>query len=196
MNRNPINWPTVAIVAVVGLFVAWQSGGQASVPSSAPLVATVDLEKVMLNMAGFVEANEELEKLGERFESEDLQLEESITLLQEDLEQAPKGSQTETDLLRELHWTSRQREAFLEFAGRKLSVEKARMLRRLFDEVSTVINSIAEDAGLDLVIVDDASIAIPDEVTQEALMRHIATRRTMYSSDRIDITDEVIARLK
>lgn len=193
--KNTINWPTVAVVAIITVFATMQS--RAGRPQFAPpaVIATVDLEQVMTSMDAYKESNVDLEALGASLDAREEELRQEISDLQEDLGFLPPGSANSLETQREIHWLAQRRTAFLEFASRKINVEHSKVLRSLYDQVLGEVDRMAAENGYDVVLVNDSASELPDRVSERDMMRAIASRRILKAASRIDITQELVQRL-
>lgn len=196
MTKFQLNWPTTLVVALLVAFGSVHAlAGRQSPPPSPAVVATVDLERVLTGIGAFGRANERLEALGEQLDTEDEAMRQEIADLQADLEFLPAGSENSLETQRKIHWLAHRRRAFLEFAQRKISVEQSRTLRTLYDQVISEIQQMSDESAFDVVLVNDSASPMPDQLTEQELMRQISSRRILHAGRRIDITDELIRRL-
>jgi hypothetical protein len=82
---------------------------------------------------------------------------------------------------------------WLEMEDVRLKSEHMAWLRKIYDDVRAEVAAVAKESGYDLVLTyDELSQDIPDSA---ALRREIVMKKVIFSSDRIDITDTVLARL-
>lgn len=156
-------------------------------PSS---IATVDLERLFSGLNERAEADTALQSMAVQLEAEGLAKRDAIESLNDTLDLYPVGSQKYDETMERLQLGVLDYEAFTEFGRRKLDVEKALSLKRIYLSIKECSQKMAESQGYDVVFVDD-SIADLVGGTEAEIMRNISARRMLYTSDAIDVTDEL-----
>lgn len=197
-NTNGVNWPTVAVIAMIvaSITVIGRAGpnNNGAAPSPA-VVATIDLESAMNETGLAKRLNAELEALGKQLDARYQDLEEDLQVQAADLELHPPGSDARYEAEQAFLWTSGERNAYLEYATRKMDTERGRVLRKLYEQICAVVEKLAVDEGYDVVLVDDSIMTLPFLSTEEDMKRRISARRVLYANLQIDITNDVIAAL-
>ena len=196
MKNVPINWPTVAVVALLLLFFTMRTGADPVAPASPAVVAIVDLERAINGSPLQQRRNEELKALGQELDSVASRLRDDVEMLNGELEILPPGSQGFLDMERSLLWKAHEHRAYAEYAGRRLEAEKAYVLRQLYIDVRRVVRAIAEENGYDVVLVNDSVDEVLEGATEDEVRLQISARRVLYSNQMLDITDLVKSRLK
>lgn len=87
-----------------------------------------------------------------------------------------------------------EHEWFVDTEGQKIEAGFAELLRMIYDDIKRVVGEVAEERGIDVVFAADR---LPDEpvASATAARRQIMLQKVIYWSPRVDITEEVIARL-
>lgn len=85
-------------------------------------------------------------------------------------------------------------EWFVDSTGRMLEREVAGTLRSIYEDIHAVVRTIAKEKGIDVVVAADR---LPPEPAQGSIQarQQIVMQKVLYWSPRVDLTEEVIARL-
>ena len=85
-------------------------------------------------------------------------------------------------------------EWFVDSIGRMLEREVAATLRSIYEDIHAVVRTVAEERGIDVVVAADR---LPPDPAQGATQarQQIIMQKVLYWSPRVDLTEEVIARL-
>ncbi len=188
--------PASLLLIVLLVFVGYQTQANRPVaPAVATAVATVNIEAVFQGLDERGAADADLNKLADELEAQGKEKKVEIDRLIEDQELFKPGTanyiKNEEEVLRKSH----QLRAFLEFATRKMDLEKSRVLRQIYDSIKNSIAETAADNGHDLVLVDDSVVELPENATETEMMRQISARRILHANQEIDITRLVITRM-
>jgi Skp family chaperone for outer membrane proteins len=181
------------IVALTGA-LAHQSWALRNLMARPTAVATIDLVQVIDGMEERAAEDARLTMLAEELQEEGKAKAEVIGDMEEELKAYAVGSDKYQDMLQKWQLESLRYQAFIEFSRRKLDVQKAHSLRRLYRSVIENARALAEADGYDLVLADDSVSDIPMG-TEVEVRRRILSRRTLYANPEVDLTDELIARL-
>ena len=83
---------------------------------------------------------------------------------------------------------------FVETEGQKVERGLAMSLRNIFDDIQSAIREIAQEQRIDVVLAyDKAPEETPESATQ--VRQYILLQKVLFWSPRVDLTDDVIARL-
>jgi len=111
--------------------------------------------------------------------------------LQEELK---PGSDEFRERRKELAIREAELQVFVETEGQKIEEGLKSSLRGIFSDIQAVVSEIATERGIDVVLAADRlPPENPDTPTQ--LRQQILLQKVLFWSPRVDITDEVIARL-
>jgi Skp family chaperone for outer membrane proteins len=158
------------------------------------VIATVDLEAVFDGLSERNAADVALTTMAEELQAEMDAQSEAIDLLEEEVNAYPVGSDKHQEALGKLQLASLEHQAFVEFSRRKVDVEKALVLKRLYLSIKRASAVMAQEMGYDIFFVDDSRSPIPDS-TEAEVRRQISARRMLFASPEIDVTDDLIARM-
>ena len=87
----------------------------------------------------------------------------------------------------ELQW-------FIETEGQKIEQGLAGSLRSIYRDIQTAVRVVAEEKGVDLVLAADQIPNDPPQSTTQ-VRQQIVLQKVVYWSPRMDLTDDVVARL-
>lgn len=191
-----LNAPTVLLLLVLGGVLGHTTqANRGAAPLSPAMVATVDLERIFVNLQARGAADARLNKLAEELDARGQEERDKIELLRQDLDLYPPGSSKYQETSQEIAKLGFKLKAYLDFAVRKLDSEKSKSLRRLYEDIKLAIREEATAKGYDMVVVDDSIVQLPADASEQETMRQISGRRLLYAAEQIDITDDVIARM-
>jgi len=196
--RRPMNWPVIVVLlAVVVVLVGRPSGANLMAPDSAAVLAVVDLERVVNNLDEWSKAKVDVENFAAQLEEEGNGKREELNSLREDLEAVyVPGTPDYDQALEEASLKALEYQAFVESSKRRIAKLRARRLHGVYKSIRDEVKTMAEEFGLDMVLVDDSKVAVPDARVGEAeLMRQISARRMLYTNQELDVTDELIKRI-
>jgi len=178
------------IITFVAAVVVFQSASWAST------------NVAIVNIPAVSERYKRTADLEARFEVRRNELNQQRDQLRAKLERAARSLQEElkpgTDA-----FESRQKEAalldaelkfFIESAGRKIEQELAGSLRSIFDDIQSVVEDIAREQGIDVVLAADQMPTGKAGSTIQ-VRQQIVLQKVLFWSPNLDLTDEVVTRL-
>lgn len=188
----------VVAASTIGAFVVGQSAviarsEVAAAQASATPVAIVDLERVMQGlkerearetaMRGTIsERQKELDTFNRKLEA-----------LAKQIESTPR---TDIPAMRRLRQeqieTTAQARVRQEILKELISHETGEILRSLYMKINDSVARIATKDGWQLVLLDNRSISIPEQVTDREVNFIIQSRTVLHATSSIDITNDVI----
>lgn len=187
-------------VLALGLIAAlsWQAGAVSAQGSSAAhlaqptSVAVVDLNAVFdqldemndrkeAHAAKGAELQRDLNAKLERIENLKLDLEALVQGSPEYEAKALEGIKLENDL-------KMDQQVFQQ----RLNLSQGESDREMYLKIQAAIEVIAARNEIDLVLFDDTSVELPPKGTRNDMMGIIVRKQVLFSSDKIDITDELI----
>lgn len=83
---------------------------------------------------------------------------------------------------------------FMDAEGQKIEQSLAASLRSIYDDIQAAIRVLAQERGIDLVLAADQLPPEPPQTTGQA-RQQIVLQKVLYWGPRVDMTDDVIARL-
>lgn len=165
-------------------------------------VALADTKIAVVNVPEVSEKYERTKDLESHFDNVRKTLQQQRDELKQKAERMAKSLNEEfkpgTDEYRnrrkELAMLEAQLQYFVDSEGKQIEAELAESLRSIFGDIQTVIRAIAEEKGLDIVLVADAMPPGAPDTTQQ-IRQQIILQKVLYANARVDITADVVARL-
>jgi Skp family chaperone for outer membrane proteins len=184
---------TRAALVVCGLGLVLIAAGVLA-PSRPPVVAIVDLEKVFNSIEAHSARERELDASAASFQEKLKELEESVKELQAELDSFQPGSQSALELQNRVQAAVGEYRAYEQFVRLKLESEKARAMRETYLEIKEAAKTMAREAGIDMVLLDD-SIPELERSNSQRTVQQISARRILYANTEFDISEDLIAYL-
>lgn len=173
---------------------AWMAVGQ--VDASAPArvaVVNVPIVSERYQKTGDLEA--QFKQKEDKFKEERDALRGRIERLGRSLQEELKpGTETFNERRKQLALLQTELEFFVESEGQKTEAAFAQSLRAIYDDIHRAVREVAEERGIDMVLATDQ---LPNEPSVSAAQtrQQIMLQKVLYWSPRLDLTDEVTARL-
>ncbi len=190
----------LAAVALASAF-AYQAMASRSFFMGPTTVVAVDLPAVLAGLQQRSVAETELVAMGERIRTEGEQWQTELKAMDTQIKELPETetaakSELEDRLMRKaLEFQEWQR-----FKAEQADIEKSLLMQDLYMRIRGAITEMAEIEGYDIVLMDDSKDPLslnPDaRASRDAQVRQqIRTKRVLYSSPAVDITDALIERM-
>lgn len=158
------------------------------------VVATVDLLAVFDAIEERNTAAQEINAQLDALVEEKTRREQTIAALEADMNDFATGTPQFREAQQKYMYEVLKFDGWSKFATRKMDILNAEAIQKLYLSVKQHAQDLAERNGYDLVLVDDELAEfIPG--TEADVMRQISARRMLYSTQVIDITDELIAEM-
>lgn len=198
MTSRPRRTLALAVTGLASLAVLAGSARAilAGVPTRAPIVATLDLQRTF-NSVDLLKAEEaRVEKVGAGFDAQLDELRGRIESLQADLENFEQGGDDWMRMNREVESTISEYRAIEQYARLKIEAERSKTMRTVYETIKSEAASFAkaQNPPIDYILMDD-TIPSLEPSTAEAMQKQISGRRMIYSTSEFDITDALIARI-
>ncbi len=197
--KSAINVPALLMAVAFGALLGYQSFGQRAVQPAAPVVASVQIDKLFEELEVRAAAKVEISRIERQIEEEKTRREEEIKGLDAELEETVAAARRR-ELDDQIKLKTLQLSYWLQEAVSVLEVEKALQLQNLYKSVRQAIGTVATAEGYDIVLVNDESNDLPFDresrvPAQLQILQQIASRKILYMNNAIDITDDVIVRM-
>lgn len=200
------------LIAVLMSIIAYQAGGQsssgaASQPARTATVVTVNLNAVLEGLAQRSDAESKMRAMGQRMIDERERRQAHVESLRDQLVELNKARQpsappteAEMELGAKLEWEMLSFQAWAQGATERLDIEQALLLQDLYRAIRIAAEDMAKANGYDLVLTDDSRGELTNDPTsnlsnQDQVRQQIAARKILYAGPRIDITNDLIARM-
>jgi Skp family chaperone for outer membrane proteins len=194
VTSRRVNASVVAIAALVLVTLTCQAWAVRRATMNPTVVVTIDLERVFEGIGEKAAEDERLVAVATELEAEAGEKQAVISDLEEELDAFPVGSDRRREVERDLQWAALDYSAFVEFSRRKMDVEKAQSLTRIYESIRESAGEMAFEHGYDMVVVDDSVTNIP-QGSEADVRRQISARRIVHTNAAIDVSDELIQRM-
>jgi len=173
-----------------------------SLALAAPSIATADTKVAVVNIPQVSDGYKKTADLEARFEGirqkanlERKSISDRIERAQRSLQEELKpGTEAYRARLKDLAVLQAELKWFTEVEGRRIEQGLAKSLREIFDDIHGVINTIATQRGLDIVLASD-QLPTQGEYDPAQVRQQILIQKVLYWSPKTDITQEVISLL-
>ncbi|QOI99944.1 MAG: OmpH family outer membrane protein [Phycisphaeraceae bacterium] len=192
--RSP--WMGVAglCVGLIGVAMALAGNGALERRTAPTSVGVVDLQRLIAGLKQVEDTNADVKRIAETYQARvnDLrtQIEKGEAEIRAMAENDPKRIERrlaveEMKLLMEARFKGSQA---------IINLELGKHLRPLYTKVLESCGRLAQQQGLDLVLVDDRSLTIPDveNITDAQVKSIIENKQVLFASSTVDVTDALI----
>ncbi len=164
-------------------------------PAGSTKVAVVDVPSVSQRYQRFADLEAHFEQQRVSFGQKRDAIRERIERTTRSLgEQFKPGTNEFEERRKQLAMLEAELQWFVETEGQKIEQSLASSLRSIFHDIHTVVQEVAEEKGIDVVLAADRLPEEPPGSTRQA-RQQIVLQKVVYWSPRVDLTDEVAARL-
>lgn len=188
-------WVAVGLVAAMA--ATWSAGARQGARSAArpATIATIDVQKVVNSLDELVEREQELnayrESLKARVQTKDKALVDAQSALKLLPQKSPEYRQKWEEARRLTVELKMEGDISVQLIDEKRGAIWADIFRKVLD----ASGRLASQNGYDLVINNDASEGVPENVSENNIRALIAARRTMFAAPTLDATDELISMM-
>jgi Skp family chaperone for outer membrane proteins len=194
MKRSTIRFSLAGIATFMVL--AGASRLMFAPPTSPPLVATIDLERLFNGLDIQKTEGARVDAVAVKYDTQLDGLRGQIENLQAELENFEQGGEAWLKTSRDAEAAISEYQAIEQFARLKVEAERAKSMRNVYERIKSEIETFAkaQTPPLDLVLIDD-TIPVLEPSTAEAMQKQISARRMIYASRAFDITDILLERI-
>lgn len=192
--------PTLFVLVLVSMgAIAFRSGAssRASAPMVPPIVAIVDVEKVVndcqetqtRNAANDAKYKADIDEL-KKMEDQMTQISKDAKLLK------PEDRAGRRTLMLRGSQIEGQYKAKSDFLRSAIDEEKADVIRDVYNKVLSTVSAYAAANNISLVLVDDSVLNVPAEGGMNAVSSAIIQRRILFADRaKLDITADILATM-
>ncbi len=166
----------------------------ATAPTTAPVIATVELSRALNGLDSRVGHEQHMNGVQSSLKDQAEKMREQLRTLQDELDSFQPGSPNFTEAERKAQEMVGQMRAFEEYAKLKMESESANWIRDAYAEMRTIAGKLAQDNGIDMIVLDDSLAPIEPGSVQQVLGQ-LNMRRSLYSNAKLDVTDMLIQRM-
>lgn len=193
MNRTC--WAIAAALSIAGAcgLAAYQAGANGAAMASRPTaVAVVDIQEVINGLDELRDREQELETFGKSLTARLDKLRQDNEQAETDLGLLPAGSPEFRERQEEFRRKTLELQFELDYSKARLDEKRAQIYSALFRKINEASARLAQQSGYDIVISSDSSATVPENGAEQAIRAMIVSRRLLYASDSVDVTDDLI----
>ena len=180
-------------ILIIELIGTDRSDANQSPPAEKTSVAMVNLEMTFNGLEEWVAVEGTLVEMGGKLEDEAVRRREEVEGLLADTEDYPVGSEKYKDAERRYEMAALEFQAYVAMhQGRRMEYNDTQ-IKAIYDKIKIAAKNIADERGLDLILVDDSVVPIPAD-TQDILAQ-ISSRRVLFARKQMDITEALIMEM-
>jgi Skp family chaperone for outer membrane proteins len=182
------------VVTIIAISFGYRQGIAASEKQIAPSkVAIVDVTKVLQSSKKHKQWQEKMTKDEGAMKSEFDKAKIDLDDLQKSMNALKVGSKDYIDAMKEFLDKKSLLEAKDKFYQEKVNMEMLQWTQSLYTKMLDVAGKIAQKKGIDIVLSQEQ--LDPDSPSLRDFMLSIRTKKVLYCSAQLDITDEVLVAL-
>ncbi len=197
--RRSATWIAAAVLGFGGALALNATGdnsltGERAAPSS---VATLDLEVLFNGLDELKDLSNALQAKIQELKQDPARIKDEMTSISQRLDTQVLSPEESLGLRAEFHVLNAEHKAKLEAAALLVQIEDGRINRDLYKKALVTIEAIAARDGIDLVLLDDRAIPIPDSPTSTTreVQANILARQILFANESIDVTQAVIDQM-
>lgn len=194
-----INISTMLLVAMLSAVLSHHATAGRNAMIRPTVVVSVNRKLVLDGLNERAKAESQLRAKMENLNAEEERLKEELNSLGTQIQAMERGPDRDQQIV-EFDRKDLYFKGFRLYKNSKIDIEKALLYQSLYESISKAIAVMAQSEGYDLVIVDDSVAPFVENpnarVSREVqILQQIASRRIMYASPSIDITQSLILRM-
>lgn len=190
------NSKQIGVVIVIALFVlgAYQHGKLNAISAVAPAkIGVVNVTSVLENCKKHKQWQDKMQAEQSDVKDQLGKMEEELKALNANLKLRTPGSEDYLNLLKELTEKSALADAKNKFYQDKVTAEMQRWTEGLYQEMLKIVDNIAKEKGLDMIIADEL-LDLPSPSLRDFMLT-IKTKKLLYYNPNYDLTGDVLAAL-
>ncbi len=163
-------------------------------------VAVVDIAAVLDSMKEKMQIEADLRTQQEEDRSKAEAMASDLKALESDLDILARGTPAYDEKLQELDRKIIEVQSWQQYQQQKYQRESARQMIRLYQKISAKAGEVAKENGYDIVLYKDQPIdvdfrKVEPKMISSVIKTLVSQRKMLWSSDEIDITEQLIQRM-
>lgn len=189
-------WPlAVCLVAVAMSAFAFRAGANA-VQTAKPLtMGVINIEKVINSLEELNVQQSRLDNLVSLRRKTVDDMAAQVKKVQDEIKLLPENSSQRASKILELQELTIKLRLEGEVAFSVIDMQKGEIYADLFRKISDASKRFAQRNGYDMVLSSDAIAQTPQQGTEQQIKAFIVSRRVIFASDAIDVTDQLITMM-
>jgi Skp family chaperone for outer membrane proteins len=186
-----------SLAVLLAGYSAVKATPRTEIPAAPTAVGVVDLERLIGQLAEVQAQNEGLKKRATELQGQIEEIKKSRDAAKAEFDLAAANDPKKLEKRFRVEALSLQLEAHMKGLGTVLGVEKGRYVRQLYGRISTAAQGLAAQAGFDLILLDDRSLALPESenLTDSQLNQVIQNKNVIFAADSIDLTNQLAQQM-
>ncbi|MDX2147015.1 MAG: OmpH family outer membrane protein [Planctomycetota bacterium] len=192
IQRLPKVFALVGCLALAGSLLA----GMGTFAPQPTRVAVVDVQRVFNSLEQRTAMNEKLTLSGQQRQAELDKRKDALDAAKKQAELLPNKESAEyREALSNVRVRQAEVEAFARVQQQLIAFDTGDTIREIYASMLVAIEDFAKREGYDVVLVDDRDLKIPAQADGDQVTSLIASRRTLFASDAVSITDRIITKM-
>jgi Skp family chaperone for outer membrane proteins len=192
MKNSKRMWVALAIMG--GVLGAYQHGKLNAVSAVAPAkIGVVNVTSVLENCKKHKQWQQKMQAEQSEVKAQLGKMEEELKGLEANLKLRTPGSEDYLNILKELTEKSAMAEARNKYYQDKVTAEMQQWTEGLYQQMLKVVNDVAKEKGLDMVMADEL-LDLPAPSLRDFMLT-IKTKKMLYYNTNYDLTGDVLAAL-
>jgi len=181
-------------IVVLALSFGYRQGVAAGESQIAPAkIAVVDVTKVLKNSKKHKAWQDKMTEQETQMKAEFQKDKKALESIQANMDVLKPGTVDYVNTMKEFLDKKGLLEAKDKFYNEKFNLEMLQWTEGLYNQMLEVIKQVAQQKGLDVVLAQE-QVDSPSPSLRDFLLS-IRTKKVLYNTDQLDITDEVLAAL-
>ncbi len=194
--RSRSLWPlAVCLVAVTMSVFAFRAGANAMQSAKPITLGVINIEKVINSLEELNVQQSRLDNLVTRRSKIVDDMAAQVKKVQDEIKLLPENSAQRAAKILELQELTIKLRLEGEVAYSVIDAQKGEIYAELFRKISDASMRFAQRNGYDMVLSSDAIAQTPQQGTEQQIKAFIVSRRVIFASDQIDVTDQLITMM-
>ncbi|MCH2134028.1 MAG: OmpH family outer membrane protein [Phycisphaerales bacterium] len=183
----------LCLVLLVALIGNSRTDATQGAPATKTAVAVVNLEKTFNGLEEWTAAESQIIEMGATIEDEATRRREMVEGLFADTEDYPVGSEKFKEAQRKYEIAALEFQAYVAMHQSRRMEFNDYEIRRIYEKIKSSAQQMADERGIELILVDDSVVPIPPNTTD--ILAQISSRRVLFARTQLDITDALITQM-
>lgn len=182
----------IALVAMVSAALGAGIAARGAAPSS---VAVVDIDRLSVELEEFKVPAEQFRAKQIAWNEELKALQTRLTRVGEELELIPENDQdARVNKIIQRSTLESEIKTKSQLFQQASDLEQSKLFKRMYDRIADGASRLAARDGIDVMFVDDRIFIIPEN-NRNAQNSALESKKILYASDTVDLTDELLTML-
>ncbi len=187
----------LAAGAVAAMALAWSAGARqgSKVGAKPATIATIDVQKVVNSLDEIAEREQELNAYRESLKTKVQAKDSALKSAQDSLKLLPPKSPEYKQKWEEARRLTVELKMEGDISVQLIDEKRGAIWAEIFRKVIDASGRLAAQNGYDVVINNDSTESVPENVSESGIRALIAARRTLFAAPQLDATEELISMM-